>query len=295
MNVVLTLVVNPANGQKLSECADAAAESLSTRFTGQRILSDERAVDCTFVSDRPVKALRDTIRAALPYADISLSAIEERSKKLFLADMDSTIINEECIDELASYLGIRDAVSEITERAMRAEIDFATALRERVGLLKGLSEDTLLDCYQNQITLTPGAETLLANLKSLGIICYLVSGGFTFFTGRIAKRIGFDAHVSNRLDIVDGHLTGGIVPPLCDAATKVDSLREQQRRLGLKDRDIIAIGDGANDIPMLEAAGMGVAFCAKPKTEAAADAVIQQRDLRNLLYFLGLSDKDFAS
>lgn len=203
-----------------------------------------------------------------------------------IADMDSTIIENECIDELADAIGVGDVVSDITERAMRGELEFESALRERVGLLKGLSESDLQQIFDDRIRLTPGAKELVAGLQERGITCILVSGGFTFFTGRVADMAGFSAHHANELDFRDGALTGNVVEPILGAQAKLDTLNDYVAQMLITTEQVIAIGDGANDIPMIKAAGLGVAFCPKPVTAEAADAVVNKRDLREVLNLL---------
>lgn len=212
-----------------------------------------------------------------------------------IADMDSTIIENECIDELADALGLKSTVAAITEKAMRGELNFEDALRERVAMLRGLAEGELLRVYEERIRLTPGARAMVQTLRRDGAVCVLVSGGFSFFTGRVAEAAGFNAHHANILEIEDGQLTGKVKEPILGAEAKLARLREYKDRLGLKDDEILAIGDGANDIPMIEAAGYGVAFCAKPKTEAAAKLSVRTRDLREVLYLLGYTEDQIAA
>jgi phosphoserine phosphatase len=212
-----------------------------------------------------------------------------------VADMDSTIIENECIDELADAAGVGDVVSGITERAMRGELEFDSALRERVKLLAGMSRDDLQRVYDDRIRLTRGAREFVQTLNGDGITCVLVSGGFTFFTTRVAKAVGFQANHANTLEITDGALTGKVVEPILGADAKVLTMRRYMADLGIGADQVVAIGDGANDIPMLKAAGTGIAFCPKPVTVEAADHVIKKRDLREALYILGYSDADIIN
>ena len=217
--------------------------------------------------------------------DIIIQPLAHRQRKLLVADMDSTMITVECIDELADYAGLKAEVSEVTERAMRGEIDFAGALRDRVALLAGLSEATVAECLRERVKLMGGAKALIQTFRANGGEAILVSGGFTHFTGPVAKEIGFDRAIANRLVVKDGALTGTVEPPIVDASTKRAVLLEA---LNGRDSSVsIAIGDGANDIPMIEAAGLGVAYHAKPKTEAAADACVRFGDLNVVRYALG--------
>jgi len=201
--------------------------------------------------------------------------------------MDSTIIENECIDELAVVAGVGKHVSAITEAAMRGEIDFDSALRERVALLEGLSEDVLQTVFDAQIKLTPGARSLVRTMQANGAKAVLVSGGFTFFTNRVAKAAGFDENRANTLEIKDGKLTGRVGEPILGANAKLESLKELIADMRIEANDVLAVGDGANDIPMLKEAGLGVAFCAKPTTAEAANVAIHGRDLRTLLYLQG--------
>jgi phosphoserine phosphatase len=200
-----------------------------------------------------------------------------------IADMDSTIIENECIDEIADFVGVYDQVASITERAMRGELDFESALRERVAMLAGLPEAKLQQVFDERIRLTKGARELIDALHQMGIKCVLVSGGFTFFTSRVADAAGFDAQHANELEIVDGQLSGRVVEPILGADAKVQTLRRYANDLGIGMDEVMAIGDGANDIPMIKEAGIGIAFCPKPATAEAADIVINERDLTKVL------------
>ena len=193
---------------------------------------------------------------------------------LIVSDMDSTLITIECIDEIAACTGLKERVAEITERAMRGELDFEQSLRSRVALLAGLDERVLADVYENVLRLSPGAEFLLDECKAHGVKFMLVSGGFTFFTERLQQRLGFEYQHANILEIENGKLTGRLKGRIIDAQAKADLLREYRDRLGLQPHQVLAMGDGANDIPMLKEAGVGVAYRAKPKAQAVADACI---------------------
>ena len=224
--------------------------------------------------------------------DIIIQPLAHRHRKLLVADMDSTMITVECIDELADYAGLKAEVSAVTERAMRGEIDFAGALRDRVALLAGMPEATIAECLRERVTLTGGAKALVRTFRAKGGESILVSGGFTHFAGPVAAEIGFDRAIANRLIVKDGVLTGEVEQPIVDAATKRVVLLE-----ALDGRDpavSMAIGDGANDIPMIEAAGLGVAFHAKPKTIAAADACVRFGDLSVIAYAMGWAKADWV-
>lgn len=201
--------------------------------------------------------------------------------------MDSTIIENECIDELAVVAGVGERVSAITEAAMRGEVDFDDALRERVALLEGLSEDVLQQVFDERIKMTPGARALVKTMQANGARAVLVSGGFTFFTSRVAEAAGFDEVRANTLEVEDGKLTGRVGEPILGADAKLQSLREMIADMGIDANDVLAVGDGANDIPMIREAGLGVAFCATPAAAEAADVAINGRDLRALLYLQG--------
>jgi phosphoserine phosphatase len=210
------------------------------------------------------------------------------SIRLLIADMDSTIIENECIDELADAVGIKDQVAAITERAMRGELDFEAALRERVGMLKGLPETALQEVYDSRIRLTKGAREMTDALHARGIKCILVSGGFTFFTSRVAKAAGFDADHANTLNVEHGALLGTVGEPILGADAKLATMKRYAADMGIGLGQVIAIGDGANDLPMIQAAGYGIGFCAKPKVAEAAKYRIDERDLTKVLDIAGL-------
>jgi phosphoserine phosphatase len=226
--------------------------------------------------------------------DVVVQGEAGRRKRLLAADMDSTIISVECIDELADYAGVKGEVAAITERAMRGELAFEAALKERVELLRGLDEAVLDRCYRERVRFTPGAEALVRTMRRDGCPCLLVSGGFTFFADRLAAELGFSRAVSNRLRVSAGTLTGEVDPPIVGAAEKRSALLDVAAEHDLDAADTLAIGDGANDIPMIEAAGLGVAFRAKPAVTAAAGARIDHGDLTALLYAQGYARSDWA-
>lgn len=218
-----------------------------------------------------------------------------RRKKMLLADMDSTMIQQECIDELADEAGVGARVAAITAAAMNGELDFDGALRERVGLLKGLPERVIADVLEKRITLMPGGPELLATMKSHGAYAALVSGGFTAFTGAIAAKLGFDENRANTLLERDGFLTGEVGLPILGKQAKVDALKEITARLGLSEHDVLAVGDGANDLGMLKRAGTGVALHAKPSVAAECDVRVNFGDLTALLYLQGYSQDEFSN
>ena len=218
--------------------------------------------------------------------DVLVQPAAGRRKRLLVADLESTIIENEMLDELADFVGLRTRVADITRRAMNGELDFAAALAERVALLKGLPA-TVLDEAAVRIRLMPGARALLATLHAAGVETALVSGGFTMFAERIAAELRFDRIVANRLDIIDGHIAGTVAEPIVTRDTKRDTLLNLARELDLSLSATLAVGDGANDLPMLETAGLGVAFHAKPAVAAAARWRIDHADLTALLYAQG--------
>jgi phosphoserine phosphatase len=232
--------------------------------------------------------------AELP-VDWVLLPVEGRRKKLLVADMDSTIINVECLDELADFAGLKEEISAITERAMKGELEFEPALRERVSKLKGLALDALQKTHADRVRLNPGAETLANTMAAHGARCVLVSGGFTFFTSRVAKTAGFHANRANVL-LDDGvSLTGAVQEPILGRAAKLDTLRNEAKQLGIAEKDALAIGDGANDLDMIKAAGLGVAYRAKPIVAAEAAARIDYTGLETALFFQGYRRAEFVT
>ncbi len=211
----------------------------------------------------------------------------DRTKKLIIADMDSTMITVECIDELADYAGLKPEIAAITERAMRGELDFRAALIERVELLAGMSEATLVDCRMERVKLTRGARTLVQTMKAHGARSVLVSGGFTAFAGPVGEAIGFDKVVANTLEIRHGKLTGKVAEPIVDSAAKLATLKAEAAKHGLPLADTLAVGDGANDIPMITSAGLGVGYYPHPTAAEAAAAVVRHHDLTALLWAQG--------
>ncbi len=244
----------------------------------------------------PLTDLAHRVREAIAPApvDVVIQPRHARRKRLFLADMDSTMIGQECIDELADYVGLKAEVAAITERAMRGEIAFEPALKERVALLKGLPVSVIDEIIGQRISLTPGARTLVQTMRAHGAYTCLVSGGFTLFTGPIAARIGFHEHRSNRLAIEGGRLAGRVEEPILGREAKLAALIELRERLGLGPEETLAVGDGANDLAMLGAAGLGVAFRAKPAVAVAAHARIDHGDLTALLFIQGYAASEFA-
>ncbi|MEO5619591.1 MAG: phosphoserine phosphatase SerB [Cypionkella sp.] len=227
--------------------------------------------------------------------DLVVQPAADRRKKMLLADMDSTMIRQECIDELAAEAGVGDKVAAITARAMNGELDFEAALRERVGLLKGLPQAVIAEVIAHRITLMPGGRALIATMKAAGAYTALVSGGFTAFTSAIAADLGFDENRANTLLIADGQLTGEVAMPILGRAAKVQALEEISARLGFTPAEALAVGDGANDLGMLGLAGAGVALHAKPSVQAECALRVNHGDLTALLYLQGYSREEFAA
>ncbi len=285
MSHVLTLIGNSTT-ELTQDHVDAVAGAIPGVGAPDWLSAGEA---CDLLLEAGETSATEAARAALNGAsiDVVCQAVAHRRKKLLVADMDSTIIEQECIDELADALGIRDAISDITERAMRGELEFEPALRERVSLLKGLAESELQRVYENQITETPGGRALCATMREHGGTCALVSGGFTFFTERVAKSVGFTSNQANTLLVEDGALTGKVADPILGREAKVSALKTLTADLKLDPRQTMAVGDGANDLGMIGEAGLGVAFHAKPVVAAAAPAQINHGDLSALLYVQG--------
>ena len=302
MIFVATLISNPA-APSLDAAAIERAHRALPSAQAPAWLDPGIAADIPFAGSQEHKeangkrALADRVRAALTgvAADVVLQPASGRRKRLFLTDMDSTMIGQECIDELADYVGVKRQVAAITERAMRGEIEFAPALRERVALLKGLPTSVADKVIAERISLTPGASTLIATLRKNGAYTCLVTGGFTLFTRRVAAMIGFDENCANTLVVdAEGRLTGQVAEPIFGREAKLATLIELTRRLGLAPHATLVAGDGANDIAMIEAAGLGVAYHAKPNVAKAAAARIDHGDLTALLYAQGYRQEEFV-
>lgn len=238
--------------------------------------------------------LSQRLREIASGIDVVVQSANSRRKKLFLADMDSTMIGQECIDELADYVGLKAHVAAITEKAMRGDIAFEPALRERVALLKGTPVSAIEELLRERINLTPGARTLVATMRANGVYTCMVSGGFTLFTDRVAASIGFDSSRANRLLIMNGDkIAGEVADPIFGRNAKRDTLLDLRKKFELTKNDTVAIGDGANDLDMLLEAGLGVAYHGKPKVAAAAPARIDHCDLTALLYVQGYKRNEF--
>lgn len=237
------------------------------------------------------QVLRSILDAYFPSVDMLISGADIAVPRVFVSDMDSTMIGQECIDELADFAGIKDQIAAITERAMQGELDFKEALAERVRLLGGLGEDAIEQCLAERIAPMPGARALVETLKAHGCHTVLVTGGFHQFADPVAEWLGFERVVANRLAVAHGKLTGGLVGDIVDSAVKERTLREE---VALRGGPSLATGDGANDIPMLQAADYGLAYYAKPKVRAAADGWIESGDLTSVLTLLGIPRDDWV-
>jgi phosphoserine phosphatase len=300
MSLVATLICNPADPALDSTIVDGARAVLPSPGAAHWLFNGV-AVDIPFEGQTPsesldIAAIVKRLRAArgdLPI-DIVVQPQALRRKKLFLADMDSTMIGQECIDELADYAGLKAHVADITERAMRGEIEFEPALRERVALLRGLPLAVVDEVLKQRITPTPGGRELVMTMRAHGAYTCLISGGFTLFTGAVAEMIGFQENRANELKVEDGKLSGHVAEPILGRAAKLAALIELRESFDLDEIDTLVVGDGANDLGMIEAAGVGVAYHAKPAVAAAAAARIDHGDLTALLYIQGYRRDEFV-
>jgi phosphoserine phosphatase len=295
MHLALTLVSPDAEAvdaaRNLVEVAvhDAGAHIRETRYLGPN--SIDKHIEGADAAT--LRAAAEAAIAELP-VDVCVQPLQGRRKRLLVADMDSTIIGCECLDELADFAGKKAEIAEITERAMRGELEFEGALRERVGKLTGLDTGALQRCFDERVRLNPGAETLVKTMAAQGARCVLVSGGFEFFTSRVAVAAGFQANRANRLLEDSGRLTGFVGEPILGREAKLEALRSEAAALGIDLSETLAIGDGANDLAMIKAAGLGVAYRAKPIVAAEADARVDHADLTALLYFQGYTADEFS-
>ena len=298
MELVLTLIAGEENAPLRDDHAaraDRALRDAGCELREARWLKPAIAYERLFAGDRERAA--DAVRTAFAgeAIDINVLAAEGRRKRLLVADMDSTLIRQECIDELAAHIGVGEKVAAITERAMRGEIEFEPALRERVALLAGLPESVVADVLAARIELMPGGRTLVATMRAHGAKTLLISGGFTVFAGPIAERIGFDTFRANRLLADAGRFTGKVAEPILGREAKEAALRQTCATMEIGTEAALAVGDGANDAAMIRAAGLGVAFHAKPVLRTAADAAVDHCDLTALLYLQGYADSEFAT
>tara|TARA_R110002020_G_scaffold114378_9_gene263048 strand:+ start:847 stop:1719 length:873 start_codon:yes stop_codon:yes gene_type:complete len=287
---VLCLIANPIDSE-----LDPALAAAVVKQTGGELNWLDHGIACEIIDPLSSEALslaREVIGAAK--VDAALVPSQGRRKPILVADMDSTMINEECIDELAAALGIKDQVADITDRAMRGELDFAAALDTRVALLKGLERKVIEEVRREQITLAPGGRALIQTMKAYGAYTALVSGGFTFFADFFAKRIGFDEAIANVLEFDGDRLTGTVAKPIVDKSTKRERLLALAAERNVPLERTMAVGDGANDLDMIRIAGFGVALHAKPAVAAEAGIRIDHGDLTALLYLQGYTDEDIV-
>src|SRR5450432_2796842 len=295
MSLVATLICNPADPALDSTVVDGARAILPSPGRAQWLFN-EVAVDIPFTGSDDIQTIANRLREArgeLPI-DIVVQPQVLRRKKLFLADMDSTMIGQECIDELADFAGLKAHVAGITERAMRGEIEFEPALRERVALLKNMPVSVVDEVLKQRITPTPGGRELVMTMRAHGAYTCLISGGFTLFTGAIAAMIGFDENRGNELLVEGGKFSGKVAEPILGRAAKLATLVELREAFDLDDLDTLVVGDGANDLGMIQKAGLGVAYRAKPAVAAAAHARIDHGDLTALLYAQGYKRDEFV-
>ncbi len=298
MNSILTLVSNPADPALTPARAGevrAALEDAGATTQGPDWLAPQVACDIPFenLSEAEAETLaRNALEGA--GADVLAQNAAGRRKKLLVADMDSTMIAAECLNELANFAGRKAEIAAITERAMAGEIEFEAALKKRVAMLKGLEESALAATLKDRIALTLGGKELVRTMNASGALTILVSGGFTYFTSRVAEAIGFTEHRGNALVIQDGKLTGEVAAPVLGRDAKLATLTAARRRLGIAEGETLAVGDGANDLDMIEAAGLGVAYRAKPVVAEVARARVDHGDLTALLYFQGYSATEFV-
>jgi phosphoserine phosphatase len=292
----LVFVASPENKPAYREALLMLGRvALNRKLPPPNVLSGWESAE--WIYERVDGELRQEAAAAvaeLP-VDWALVPVEGRRKKLLVADMDSTIINVECLDELADFAGLKAEIAAITERAMRGELEFEPALIERVAKLKGLALDALQRTYDERVQLNPGAATFVKTMAKHGARCVLVSGGFTFFTSRVADATGFHANRANVLLDDGATLSGEVQMPILGRAAKLEALRAEAAATGATEQDALAIGDGANDLDMIKAAGLGLAYRAKPLVAAEADAKIDHMSLEAALFFQGYRREDFAA
>ena len=298
MTYILTLIANPEN-PNLSTALAAEVASAVGSPANPHWLAPDIACDIVIANMQPfdrtvVRAIVETV-VGTSAIDVAIQPQAHRRKRLLIADMDSTIIGQECIDELGAAFGLKEQIAEITTRAMNGEFPFEDSLIRRVKLLKGLPQKALEEVFNTRISLTPGARELVATMRAHGAYCALISGGFTYFTRRIAKITGFDFNDANTLIFENGRLNGDVTRPILGRESKLVALKRIRSERGCLKEDVIAVGDGANDLAMIREAGLGVAYHAKAKVAEVADTAIRHGDLTALLYLQGYHAHEFQS
>jgi phosphoserine phosphatase len=288
--LIARLIADTATRETRLDALAVALRGEGVALATADVLSDGEVLELRFAESDPHTVLAAIDRFFAP-ADMLVSRGAIMVPQVFVSDMDSTMIGQECIDELADYAGLKAQIAAITERAMQGELDFVAALRERVALLEGLDESAISDCLRDRITATPGARTLVATLSALGARTVLVTGGFHHFADPVGEMLGFDRVVGNHLEVSGGRLTGGLLGTITDSAVKAAVLREEASG----GRVSLATGDGANDIPMIEAANYGFAYRAKPKARGAANGRIDRGDLTAVLALLDIPKADWRA
>lgn len=292
MRTVMDLVATLIHPAALSPAAVVPVVQALGSEHAERLSENATDIFCTG-TPQEARAVALDVLAGAPI-DVVVQPVAGRRKKLLISDMDSTLIEQECIDELAAVHDLKPRVAAITERAMRGELDFAAALTERVALLKGIPEASIATLLASVITASPGAATMIATLRAHGVRTVLVSGGFMQFAEPVAARLGLEAAYANRLIVADGLLAGTVAQPILGADAKRERLRLECEAMGVGPEDALALGDGANDLAMIAEAGLGVAYRAKPAVSAAADAEIRHADLTGVLYAMGIRRADFT-
>lgn len=291
MFIATLIAADTLDAGEISAAADRVATA-GCVVAGSGWIDEGKAADIMF--GHAPDAARAALEGALPGVDVVVQNLFAREKKLLVADMDSTMITVECIDELADYAGIKPQIAAVTEAAMRGELDFAEALRARVALLKGLDEAVIARCLAERVVIVPGAKALVQTMRARGARTVLVSGGFTRFAEPVARSIGFHTAIANVLGVADGRLDGTVAQPIVDSETKRAVLMANVTALAIGEEATLAVGDGANDLAMIRAAGLGVAYHAKPVVAQAAAARIDHGDLSALLYAQGIGHAQWA-
>ncbi len=286
MFIATLIAADTLDAGEISAAADRV-EVAGCAVAGSGWVEEGKAADILF--GQAPDAARAALEGVFPSVDVVVQGLFARTKKLLVADMDSTMITVECIDELADYAGIRPQIAAVTDAAMRGELDFAEALRARVALLKGLDEAVIARCLAERVAIMPGARALVRTMRARGAHTVLVSGGFTRFADPVARDIGFHAAIANVLGVADGRLDGTVAHPIVDSHTKRQTLMANITARAIGEEATLAVGDGANDLAMIRAAGLGVAYHAKPIVAQAAAARIDYGDLSALLYAQGIS------